>query len=202
MPFVDDPDAVLADHLSVGFRVSPLWLTSRRPAISGYEQTNRMRRRPRRIYRFNAAEARVEHLREIYQHYNERNGGNRSFPLKDWTDNTATNQLFATGDGTTARHRLRKIYGTYQWEIMCPVEDTLVITANGTPTTAFTIDGGDLTFDPIIGAGVELRWSGDFNVPVKYISDEPEFRVLAVNAEWGDITSLDCIEQLPKEINT
>ncbi|MFC3206109.1 DUF2460 domain-containing protein [Aquamicrobium soli] len=191
---VDDPAAILADHLAVGFEGGPAWANSRVHSVSGRTVTNQLRTVPFRNFRFTGAETRMEFLHELLAHFNARQGGLRSFPLKDWSDYKASDEVFGTGDGVETTFGLTKAYGTYVRPIVLPDLSSLVVTVGGSETTAYNFADGRIVFDVAPADGSELRWSGQFYTPVRYAQDELYIRVSAANAAFGTTSALDCYE--------
>jgi uncharacterized protein (TIGR02217 family) len=102
--------------------------------------------------------------------------------FRDWSDYTATDELFGVGDAVETDFQLIKTYDpslillgsagilSYVRDITL-LDGTPTIEVEGTPTVAFTIsDSGLVTFDsPPTG---DLTWSGTFDVPVRFDSEQ------------------------------
>lgn len=99
-----------------------------------------------------------------------------SFLHRDWADYTAVNEVFGTGDGTETQFQLRKtsIVGiaTYDRVVSKPYGD-ITVSINGSATTAFVLDPltGIVTFASPPAEDAVLRWSGEFDVQVRFDTD-------------------------------
>lgn len=102
--------------------------------------------------------------------------GGAAFRVRDWSDYQATNELLTVlGTGSLQTVQLTKLYefGAYNYlrPIYKPAPGTVVLTANGTPissTTDYTT--GEVSFTA--SASAVLRWSGEFDVPMFFSSDD------------------------------
>ena len=107
-------------------------------------------------------------------------GRAHTFLFRDWGDFSATNEPFATGDGTTLVFQLSKLSsdvsgGTYLRTITKP-EAPVAIFANGAGVTpAVDVTTGLVTFTAAPAAGVVLTWSGTFFVHVRFDNDSLPF---------------------------
>lgn len=108
-------------------------------------------------------------------------GRAHSFRFKDWHDYSITNGVLGTGDGATTVYRISKIYTagalSYSRRIFKPVSGTAVVKKDGvtqTLTTHYTIDytTGTITFVTAPGNGTALTVTCDFDVPVRFDTDE------------------------------
>jgi uncharacterized protein (TIGR02217 family) len=122
------------------------------------------------------------------------------FRFKDWGDYIATNEVFGTGDGSRTAFQLTKTYdpqaillGTqgsffYVRNITLPTSIT-EIKIDNVVTTAYTIsDSGLVTFTTAPASGKQIVWSGEFDVPVRFDSDQ-----LPIVLSESDITSIRSI---------
>jgi uncharacterized protein (TIGR02217 family) len=110
------------------------------------------------------------------------------FRFRDWSDYTATDELFANGDGSTTSFQLVKTYDPGQ--ILLGSPGTLFYVRSitlpaGTPTVK--IDGvtktpgvdyniiantGIIGFTSAPSGGTNLTWTGQFDVPVRFDMDQ------------------------------
>jgi uncharacterized protein (TIGR02217 family) len=104
-----------------------------------------------------------------------------TFKVKDHADFEADNEIFGIGDGVTTTFQLRKISEadgqTYERSIFLPVGAT--ITDNGAAAGAHAIgdETGQVAFSVAPAAGHVLRWSGTFNLKVRFASDRLPFTI-------------------------
>jgi uncharacterized protein (TIGR02217 family) len=122
------------------------------------------------------------------------------FRFRDWGDYTATNEVFGTGDGTKTAFQLSKTYdpqfillGTagsfFYVRAITLLASTPVIKINNVLTTAYTISAsGVVTFTTAPAAAAQLTWSGEFDVPVRFDTDQ-----LPVVLNEADVASMNSI---------
>ena len=101
------------------------------------------------------------------------------FRLKDWTDFTATDEPLGTGTGAAQDIQLIKTYAfgslTTVRDIYKPVAGEVTIYVDGAPDLGAVIDTttGIVTITATDGA--VLTWSGEFDTPVRFDSDQLSF---------------------------
>lgn len=125
------------------------------------------------------------------------------FRFRDWSDYTATDEIFGTGDGTTTTFQLSKTYdpslillGTagslfYVRDITL-LDGAPTISIDGvekTVTTDYTINSSGLvTFTSAPANTKQLTWTGQFDVPVRFDIDQ-----LPVILNDSDLASIQSI---------
>lgn len=105
-----------------------------------------------------------------------------SFRFRHPLDQEAVNVQIGTGTSTTTQYQLLQAYtsgytgDTYTARriVHLPVASTVTITLNDTLTTAYTLNAttGVVTFDAAPGAGVVIRWSGTYDLPMRFLAQE------------------------------
>jgi uncharacterized protein (TIGR02217 family) len=125
------------------------------------------------------------------------------FRFKDWSDYTATDELFGEGDGVETDFQLVKTYDPSQILLSTPgslfsgrsislLVGTPTIEIDGTPQTPvtdYTIGGtGVVSFVDPPADESELTWSGEFDVPVRFDMDQ-----LPVIMNEADLTAIGSI---------
>lgn len=123
-----------------------------------------------------------------------------TFKLEDPADHEAENEIFGIGDGDTQQFQLRKVSTadsiSYEREIYLP-RAGVTFTANGAPVFP--------SYDPLTGvvdfgspapaAGVVLRWSGEFDLKVRFAQDQLGFTIdNRSNAQFRMNGSVDLVE--------
>jgi uncharacterized protein (TIGR02217 family) len=109
-----------------------------------------------------------------------------AFCFTDWRDHTLSN-VIGMGDGVLREFQLVKVYtsGTlsYTRPLTRPVADSLVVTLNGVLTEAYTVDtmGGTVTFTTPPPAGTQIHVTGEFEVLVRFESDQLMVTCVAPN---------------------
>lgn len=110
-------------------------------------------------------------------------GGEDSFDFKDWGEFQATAELIGIGDGAETVFPLIKTYAfgsrSHERRIYRPVSAISIKADDVTVDPGdYTVDYelGTVTFDAAPAIGVELTWTGEFNVPVRF---EPTIQSVA-----------------------
>jgi len=130
----------------------------------------------------------------LIEWFNAMRGRAIGFRFRDWTDFEAETELFGTGDGVEDTFTLRKTYQvgdeSYEREITKPVDNgPIIVTLAGAPQE----EGVDYALDRTTGIvvmtappamGQELRWSGAFDVPVRFDSD-----LMQISQDFEDVSS-------------
>ncbi|WP_444919315.1 DUF2460 domain-containing protein (plasmid) [Microbulbifer sp. CnH-101-G] len=102
------------------------------------------------------------------------------FRFKDWSNYTASHEVIGFGTGEAATYRLSKthIFGPLSATIPVykPVVGTVTIYANGQPI-AHSLDYTSGRVQLSADAGAEITWSGEFDIPVRFESDDLQFSV-------------------------
>lgn len=136
--------------------------------------------------------------REIKQMFLACRGMLHSFRFVDELDNEANDEEFGTGDGVTDLFQLNKVstvdgvsYTRNVYAIRLATTPT--VTINGTPTTAFTINNrtGQILFTSPPANGAVLRWSGFFDIWVRFATDTIPFSLDNPNATNGEVSVME-----------
>jgi uncharacterized protein (TIGR02217 family) len=122
-------------------------------------------------YEFLRGGALGSELQTLVGFFEQRGGSFDSFLFIDAVDHTATDQVFDTGDGVRRTFRLVRSFGGFVLPVDA-VSSVAQVAIGGTPTTAYAIDGGRVTFDAAPGAGLVLSWSGTFYRRVRFLRDQ------------------------------
>jgi uncharacterized protein (TIGR02217 family) len=132
--------------------------------------------------------------REIKRMFLVCRGMLHAFRFKDELDNTASDEVFAIGDGTTDEFQLLKVSVAdgveYQRNVYAlRIGTPPTITVDEVPTTAFTVNDrtGKVLFDTPPPPGSVLRWSGPFDLWVRFATDEIPFSLDNPNATNGQV---------------
>lgn len=128
------------------------------------------------------------------------------FRYRDNLDDTAEDELFATGDGTTKTFQLIKLSSAdgvfYRRNIYAlpTTPNDLVIRINGAVTGQFVVDRdrGLVEFTNAPANGALLTWSGTFDLWVRFNQDWLPFSIDSLNACNGSVELLE----MPPPIDT
>ncbi|RED13088.1 DUF2460 domain-containing protein [Pontivivens insulae] len=195
-------------QLSFGSSGGPERRTEIVTLASGHEQRNSPWAHGRRRYDAGTGVRSLDDLELVTGFFEARMGQLYGFRWKDWVDfrsgsrdrvPEATDQVIATGDGTTRAFQLVKTYASgpasYVRPIVKPVDLTVRAAIDGVELfDDFSVDltTGIVTFDdpPQDGAAVSAGY--EFDVPVRFDTDFIETNIAAFEA--GEIPSIPVIE--------
>lgn len=129
----------------------------------------------------------------------ERRGKAHGFRFKNWSDyQAATELLVASAVGGETSATLVKTYGSvnpYVRTIYKPVSGTVQLFKNGsgTPLGSVSVNTvtGVVTF-PALTAADSLRWTGEFDDPVRFDIDEWPLTLEMYNA--GEVANIPIVE--------
>ena len=140
------------------------------------------------------------------------------FRVRDWTDYTAgvileangsltpsTPELIAEGDGVRTVFELTKSYTTSYGSLLPsakrrirrPVDPAKVYLDGVEQVSGYTLDylQGKITFSSAPASGVEVGWSGTFDLPVRFNQPELIARlVIGESVEWNSIGMTEVYE--------
>jgi uncharacterized protein (TIGR02217 family) len=162
--------------------VRPRWQSTDIRTKSGARQTNAEWSDQLRLYNITPGIRTLSDFNAVLRHHNAMRGMVHAFPLTDRTlYKVSVAEAFGTGDGSTTAFQLKIDEGnaanSYIREIYKPKSGTLAIYKNAllqTVTTHYTVDyaTGIVTFTSAPANGLSLTWTGEFYIPVHYLTDE------------------------------
>lgn len=132
-----------------------------------------------------------------------------SWLFKDWSDYTATDESFGTGNGSTTTFQLIKTYSSlangltgsvvrsFVRDIRFPISTVLTIKDNGStvnPSDYALHPGGIIEFDTAPTNTHALTWTGEFNVSVRFDIDKLNITMQA--SDFGMIRGIRIVEVL------
>jgi uncharacterized protein (TIGR02217 family) len=201
---VDYPAIILEDDLAVGFKGGPNWSTSRVESLSGYSQRNQQRSRPVHTYSYSSAEKDRATLLAIKGFHTSVRGALYTWLLKDWGDYSRTSESLGIGDGVETDYQLVSNEGPdnpYVRTIQYTKSGTLNVYVNDvlqTITTDYSVSAtGLITFVVAPASSLAVTADYEFYVPVSFDQDSCQIEITARSGEWGVISTLDAIEELP-----
>lgn len=164
----------LLDKLALGTQGGPTWATRQVELANGVVRRNASRSRPQYRYAILYQNLSPADHKAVIDAFNACRGAAFGFRLRDPAENTVTAMDFAIGTGASQSVQLSITYVWGAQSIVRPIRKPnagVVITANGTPISA-TVDTttGIATFTAT--AGHVIRWSGTFDVPVRFEADQ------------------------------
>lgn len=193
--------------ISYDVKGGPMRVTDIVTLRSGFEEVNSIWQNSRR--KWDAAYGLKDHndLHTVLSFWEAMGGRRHQFRWKDWADyksagplsaTTKDDQNIGTGDGSTVAFQLIKTYVTgaasYIRTIKKPVSGTVKIALDGVnQASGWSVDttSGIVTFSSAPGAGVAVTAGFEFDVPVRFNSDE-----LSTSLEFyqAGTSSIDIIE--------
>lgn len=201
-------DVRFPENIARGARGGPVRRTQVVELDSGLDERNASWAASRRRFDVAYGIRRADDLAVVVAFFEARNGRLYGFRFKDWSDYKSSvpsaapgplDQLIETGNGTQRHFRLRKRYGsggvTWWRAIRRPVTGTVRVALAGLEVGAgWSIDHatGILSFSTAPAAGVEIRAGFEFDVPVRFDSDEID--VSLSTERQGSIDSIVLIE--------
>lgn len=183
---------LVADFLGTPCISSPRWSTDLVMVDSGAERVNQRWAHPLHTYTLPQAIRNHNDIEAVHDHWMVMRGPLYTWPFRDPLDFasvalelpnveptiSATDQSIGTGDGLTQAFQLKKTYTrgaqTYTRNIYLPIESSLIVALDGTPTVAFSTDRetGIITFTAPPSPGVAITAGFYFDVPVRFESDD------------------------------
>jgi len=201
---VDFPTIIIEDYLAVGFTAGSVWETSDVRAISGFSQRNQQRVRAVHEYQYGGAETAIANLIAIKAFHFEVRGKLFTWLLKDWTDYIYAGELLGIGDGADTTYQVIRTYGTvnpYVRDITAIKTGTLAVYVNGVEKFDpgdYTISAtGLITFGVAPPSSQSVTADYEFYVPVRFQQDDCFIEITGRDASFGNISTLDAIEELP-----
>lgn len=177
--------------ISYGSSGGPGYSTSVIVLASGYERRNANWEDSRHQYDVAYGIKDQDNLQDVISYFHVAQGRAHGFRYKDWLDfttgatgdetPTALDQLFGPPDGILNVFQLVKTYvqgssGKIR-EIRKPISGTVLVAVNSvtqTETTDYSIDytTGEVTFVVTPLVTDVLSWGGEFDVPVRFDTDQ------------------------------
>lgn len=195
-------NAYLTPCPGYGWEGGPEFSTRIVSMANGRERRNANWSQARRKYSAPFLNIRKEAYREILRMFLVCEGMAHCFRFRDELDNTAVDEQFGVGDGTTTDFQLGVVWVAdtvpyYRNVYALPEQPT--INANGAPASglAVDLDRGTVTFDTAPAPGTLLTWSGLFDVWVRFNDDYLPFSLDNPDATNG---SVNLIEVPPPEV--
>lgn len=189
-------DAYLEPCATYGWDGGPTFKTEIVELTNGNEYRNAEWAEPRHAYSAPFMNISKESYRAIKRMFLVCRGMLHSFRFKDELDYQADNEIFGVGDASEATFQLNKVSTEdgvdYQRNIYA-LRGVPVITVNGTPTSAFSYNlrTGQIEFDVAPGMGAVLRWTGEFDIWVRFNSDVMRFSLDNPDATNGTVELIE-----------
>lgn len=180
-------------NISYGSRGGPVWNTNIIIVDSGAETRNQRWSYPRHEYDVSYGIKEQSDLEDLLSFFHVVAGKAVGFRYKDHLDfksckttatiNSSDCVISSAADGSTD-YQIKKTYtqGAYtrSRKILKPISTSLLVSVNGSVTTAFTVDStlGKINFTVAPTTGVVIKAGFEFDVPVRFDTDS-----LSINIE-------------------
>lgn len=200
-------DSRLPEDVERGAQGGPTFSTGIQPLESGYEKRNINWSQARAKYDISYGIQYSEDFVRVRNFFYARRGRAVGFRFKDWTDYTF-DQVIGTGvtGVVQTQYQCFKRYEAdnyyYDRTLYKLVQGTVIVKINGVQRTtgvSVNVDTGIVTLAAGLNPGDVLEVSGEFDVPVRFDTDE--FTLTAETWEAGSIDSLPLIELKDYESN-
>jgi len=185
----------LLECVAYGFQGGPTFATQIVQLRTGVERREAMRSRP--LYRFVAPYQNLDPSdhEAVIDVFNACLGAAYGFRFKDWADYQATAEALGTAPSGSTPVQLIKTYTRSSLStvrtIKKPVAGSVTVYRNGTPF-AGTLDTTTGIFTPgSAWSGGTLTWTGDFDVPVRFASDDLIFSYANYRALTADVSLVE-----------
>lgn len=189
-------DAYIEPCPTYGWEGGPTFKTEIVALQNGDEYRNAEWAEPRHAYSAPFMNITSEQFRAIKRMFLVARGMTHAFRFKDELDYQAVNEVFGIGDGSEDTFQLNKISEEDGFEYtrnVYALRGTPTITVNGNPETNFSVNlrTGELVFDTPPGIGAVLRWTGEFDVWVRFATDALRFSLDNPNATNGVVELIE-----------
>jgi uncharacterized protein (TIGR02217 family) len=181
--------------ISYGSSGGPTFSTDVIEAFSGFEQRNINWSAARARYNVAHGVKTQSQLDELIAFFRARQGKAIGFRFKDWADYQAVAQNIGTGNGSQTVFQLTKKYTssvTVTRVIKKPVNNaTLKVYLNAVlQSSGYTVNyaTGEITFTTAPGSGVAVTADFEFDVPVRFDTDQLDAAIDDFGTRsWSDI---------------
>ena len=186
--------------ISYGATGGPVYSTDVVSLFSGHEQRNSNWRNARAKYNIASAVKTESQWQELIAFFRARKGKAIGFRFKDWSDYSAVGQQIAIADGASTDFQLRKSYvsgsAVVAREINKPVVGTVKVYKNShlRAELNYQVDHttGIISFSEAPEAGVIIMADFEFDVPVRFDTDELQLAIDSFNSgSWQAIPLIE-----------
>jgi uncharacterized protein (TIGR02217 family) len=185
--------------ISYGASGGPGYSTTVVTTVSGHERRNANWAAARGRWNVAHGLKKREQVAALIAFFRARRGRAYGFRFKDWTDHQALAQLIGVGDGAGKTFQLVKRYasgGEIETRLIAkPIPGTVKIYRDGVEAVSgWTVNTatGLVTFTTAPASGVQVTADFEFDVPVRFDSDQMEITIETYQlGSWGQIPVLE-----------
>lgn len=194
----------LLDKVAYGTMYARRYATQEAAVRSGLVQRNASRSNSVRRYVVKFNSLKPEDHDEVIAAFEVCDGPATGFLIKDWADYSVNQGSLGNAPAGTTAVQLKKVYTwggqTKDRKITKPVAGAVVeqYVAGVWTAKAGTLDTTTGLFTPTTAwtTGAPLRWTGEFDVPVRFVNDELPFEYNNYNALSGNVELEEDIAQV------
>lgn len=170
---------------------TPMWKTLSQESVSGKELTVSLMTYPNRKYSISYEFLRRSEMEQIEGFFNQRRGKFDTFLYLDPEDNSVTDQVFGTGNGTTTSFPLSRVRGGFSEPVQA-LNGAPVIKVDGvtkaTPADYVISTTGIVVFTTAPLAGQPITWTGNYYFRCRFLQDMAEFdQFLKTLWQWNRV---------------
>jgi uncharacterized protein (TIGR02217 family) len=185
--------------ISYGATGGPIFSTDIVTTFSGHEQRNINWAQARAKYNVATGIKSESQWRTLIAFFRARRGRAIGFRFKDWSDYQGVAEPIALGDGVTTAFQLIKIYSSGDTAIARPISKPVAGSVNiyvdaVLQESGVTVDStnGVITFDVAPADEAEITADFEFDVPVRFDTDELDLSIESFDAgRWSGIPLIE-----------
>lgn len=186
------------EDISFGSTGGPCYSTDITSMKNGTEQRNINFTQPRCKYNVALGVKTEAQMAEVIKFFHARKGRGFGFRYKDWSDYRLEHELIAMGDGQKNKFQIIKTYTSGGFstvrQIKKPVSGTIKVYLDSVQAEGWVCDytTGIVTFTTPPESGKGIYCTGEFDVPVRFDTDEMNVGIQA--GDYFNWTSIPLVE--------
>jgi uncharacterized protein (TIGR02217 family) len=179
----------LPDNIAFGMKGGPRYITDIIDNYNNNEYRNIRKSQALSKYKVSFKLQNYKKIQNLLNFFRERKGKAYGFRFKDLFDYKATKQLIAVADGEQKIFQLLKNYGNEKRYIYKAVKNTVKIMINDImQDVEIDYNTGKITFIKAPNKGDKIYADFEFDVPVRFNTDEFDASIIDVNNfSWLDV---------------
>ena len=183
--------ARLPDNIARGATGGPQFSTIVLSSRGGREQRTRLQELSKYQFDISYGIRKKEDIDAVRDFFLSAGGRHRIFRFRDLTDYQSVDHEYAIADGISTKYKLGKIYKYGEESYFRPIRQPLPgVIFN--PVGTFNYYTGYVTYASPPAQGTSLKWTGDFDLLVRFDIDELDIHVEYIQRQ--DIPSIPLIE--------
>lgn len=181
----------LLDSLAYGFSGGPQWRTRVTPLRNRIDRRNIESTRPQHEFSGSFDRKEKEVVAYLLAVFNACAGAAYAFRFRNYLDYEVMDQLLVTASGLQQSVQLVKTYswGPISRDVPIRLPDEVNLMANGVPLAHTVGPGGVVVFTGL--PGDIITWSGTYDLPVRFTSDEFSGTMESFDATTVDVQLIE-----------